>query len=298
MSTNYLALRSSPLAPNTGIAQYSTFTAKSTMVSSINSAASLPLQVAGTTYATLTTSGMQGVSPIQVLLLSASIGSTISGTIGVNTTGQTYNVQGVKSMIVRMCGGGGGGGGANNATGGSNGINTSINQNGYATYYAYGGTGGGGGTGGVFPPSAYGGTYSTGGTAGGGVATGVILYGTGGYGGSGVYQSASVAAGGQGGATMLLGCTNGSNTYTNSPCAGTNAPGFGTGGNGASGSPAIYFPSSGGGGGGYIEVMYTFNTIATSSIFTYQIGGGGAGGPGAYLGGNGASGVLQGFFYA
>jgi hypothetical protein len=206
---------------------------------------------------------------------------TIDGTAGISgfsgptqtilTSGSgTYNTPAnVKWLRVRMVGSGGGGGGGGSSAQ-TNGVSGSASLFGTSLLVANGG-----GYGGASAAGPGGGSYSisspatgfgfSGGTGGLNVGLGNMI---GLYGGTNVFGGA-----GYGGAASGSG--------------GNAVPGTGAGGGGAGDGSAGYSAGAGS-AGGYVEAIIT-NPSAT---YSYTVGVGGAGGSGAYTGGNGASGII------
>ena len=203
------------------------------------SAASLPLQVGGVTYATLTSSGLSGVTSPTVLF-----SSKTSGTITVPA--------GVKTLWIRCVGGGGGGG----VSGGA----TTISG---TTISATGGS----------PPS------SSKESGLGGVPTGGNINIPGGIGSvAAVYMTSAasqiLSLGGNGGNSMFgSGATQSDYAFGSGQTASPAT--FGGGGSGSSvtvGAGGSGSGNGGSGGGGYCE---SYIPYVSSTTYTVSIGAGG-----------------------
>ena len=260
--------------------------ASTIITSTVNTTqSSLPLQVSGTTYTTVTTGGIQGTTAPVVTTF------TTNGTYTPSTA-----APGCKYLIVKVQGGGGSGagGGGYNGPAGTVGNNSSVvaTGTGAVNIIAYGG-GAGPGT-----PS----NYTIVGTASvGGSVSGTLN-------GNGVNTLLSGGGAGQGGPTgdivNKIGAYGGNSYFgiggtatTNSQGATAN-PGTGYGSGGAGGGNNAtqgYSPGSGGGGGGYYEAMLT--TLASSYTITVGqsvTGSTNTGSPpgSGQIGGSGAAGVV------
>ena len=235
----------------------------------------------GTTYATLSSAGLVGVRSIQAVQIISG-----SGTVGINngTTGQTYNFQGVKSMIVRMVGGGAGGGG--NAGGtptrvpGQNGFETTFQQTGQTAYIAGGGVGGASTSGAGASDTSLNGNGQLGGTTtlgtfANGTTVIVLVQIRGGSSGAGinsVLYGTIYLVGGAGGYTPPFGTPSNQLYLSSENFNGAAGVGYGSGGTGASGKNGNTWSPGGGSAGGYLELLWQipFNTAQT---FSYTIAG-------------------------
>ena len=221
-----------------------------------------------TKFATLSSAGLVGVQSFQTVLLTSG-----SGTIGVNTTGQTYNYQGVKSIWVQMVGAGGGGGasGATITTNSQAGGNTQFGQVGATVYQANGGAAGVSITSGNPPAGAAGGTTSLGNVTGTvTVVNGRIING-GPSETSRAYVTNSVHPGGNGGLSPMFSVFQPKVASSSVLTNGYPGIGYGAGGGGGDGTPGQAYGASGGGGGAYIETFWSipYNTAVT---FSYLVG--------------------------
>jgi len=194
------------------------------------------------------------------------------------TSSGTYTVpNGVKSLFIRMVGGGGGGLAGNLGGGPTNGTNTTFGSS-----FLTAGFGSGGTTVNYSVPGA-GGTASI-----GSGATGLTI--TGGNGTAGIYGA--YVSGTSGGSSPFGGA--GVGGYASGAAqAGTAASAnSGSGGGGGNYASSIASPGgAGGGAGGYLEAFIS----APASSYSYVIGAGGTGGTGtgtAGAGANGGSGVI------
>ena len=228
------------------------------------SAASLPLQVGGVTYATLTSSGLSGVTSPTVLFA--------SGTSG------TFVGTGYKTLWIRIVGGGGGGYTYGGGTAGTGNTTTVV--------------GTGLSVGALTAPGGYG----AGGIAAGqgGIAgTGNITI-PGGNGAVGTFYQSPASSSyygvpGVGGGTILGAGASGGGSVVASNYPAVN----GGGGTGAGTGPAVG-QGAGGGGGSYSE-SYISNPSGT---YTVTIGSGGAGTTSTNAYNNGANGycIAVGFY--
>jgi len=203
--------------------------------------ASLPLQVAGVTYATVTSSGLQGVQTPVVLFSQGTSGSFL-GT-------------GYKTIWIRLVGGGGGG--SSIAAAASSGNASSVSGTNLTTMNAGGAIGAGTGSS----------VAGQGGTASGGNVLNMV----GGSGTTGGYTAAANAGmpGGMGGSSVFGGAGYG----------GSGGGQGQNGSNGGGGGGASYYNNSGysgvgGGAGGYCESIVT----NPSGTYTVTIGSASAGG--------------------
>lgn len=209
--------------------------------------------------------GLSSLTTPGLITLKAPTQQIFTTTGTTTTSGLTYTLpQGVVWLRIRMVGGGGGGAGGGSAAG------TAAGAGGDTTFGSNTASGGGQGS-----------WFTSGGSPGSGTlsgSTGIAV--TGGYGGTGMGNGASIPAfrtGGANGGNSALGGGGAGGSPGSGSQIGT-AGRTGTGGGGGGGeNGGVGSPGSGGGAGGFIDAIIT----SPSATYTYGVGGGGtAGGAG------------------